>query len=70
MVVGMPGTVVQRPTHVSWEGGTVATVMLMVLEVRQVLLEMLHVKEISSAARTTVPCSTIVLYITPAAAQV
>ena len=47
--------VVQRQTHVSWEGGTVAC-----------LVEMLHVKEILPAARTTVPCSTIVQHLTPA----
>ena len=44
MVVTRPGTVVQRPTNVSWEGGTVASVMFLVLVM--LLLEMLHVKEI------------------------
>ena len=68
MVVVRPGTVVQRPTNVSWEGGTVASVMLMVLGM--LLLEMLHVKEISSAAMRTVSCSTIMQHLTTPAAQV
>ena len=55
-------SVVQRPTNVCWEGGTVVRL--------SEVWEMLHVKEISSAATTTVHCFTIMENITTTAVQV
>ena len=62
MVVAGPGTVVQRPTNVSWEVETVVP--------WEEVEEMLHVPEICFAARITVDCSTIMHYRFSPAVQV